>query len=58
MNSALDPLFNGLKVKYDLLDDIFRKNDITIKSKDVNIFIDLDSLFRSIFNPMVGEIIY
>ena len=37
MNSALDPLFNGLKVKYELLDDIFRKNDITIKSKDVNI---------------------
>ena len=58
MNSALDPLFNSLKIKYGLLDDIFRKNDITIKSKDVNIFIDLDSLFRSIFNPMVGEIIY
>lgn len=58
MNSALDPIFNSYKIKFASLDTMMQLHDIKIKkNQTVNVFINLDSLIRSLTSNNICDVI-
>lgn len=46
----MDQIFNSYKIKYTILDDLFNSSDIPFnKKRTVNIFINLDWVFKNLF---------
>ena len=49
MNSSIDPIFNSYKVKFNIMNELFDSNNIKFSTnKKVNVFINLDSLIRTL----------
>ena len=49
MNSSIDPIFNSYKVKFNIMNELFESNNIKFSTnKKVNVFINLDSLIRTL----------
>lgn len=51
----LEPLINTHKIKYKILDDIVKDMSITDEIKNINIYINLDSIFKSFYRDDVAD---